>query len=145
MAIELFGFRIGRADEELKRAEQIPSFTPPPNDDGALEVAAGGAYGTVIDVEGAAKNESELVTKYRELAMQPECESAIEDIVNEAIVTDERALPVEIFLDELNQPDRVKKSILENSIRFLICLTFRISHTTYSSVGMLMVVYTITS
>ena len=124
MAIELFGFRIGRADEELRRAEQIPSFTPPPNDDGALEVAAGGAYGTVIDVEGAAKNESELVTKYRELAMQPECESAIEDIVNEAIVTDERALPVEIFLDELNQPDRVKKSIRREFYKVLEMLDF---------------------
>jgi len=124
MAIELFGFRIGRADQAIKNAEEIPSFAPPPNEDGAIEVAPGGAYGTVIDVEGAAKNESELVTKYRELAMQPECDAAIEDIVNEAIVTDERALPVEIVLDEVNQPDRVKKRIRQEFEKVMELLDF---------------------
>lgn len=113
MAVELFGFRIGRADEEAQRAEAIPSFAPPPNEDGAIEVASGGVYGQVLDVEGTAKNEAELVTKYRELSMQPECERAIEDIVNEAIVTNERSVPVELDLDQVKQPERVKNRIRE--------------------------------
>ena len=113
MAVELFGFRIGRADEEVQRAAAIPSFAPPPNEDGAIEVASGGVYGQVLDVEGTAKNEAELVTKYRELSMQPECERAIEDIVNEAIVTNERSVPVELNLDQVKQPERVKNRIRE--------------------------------
>ena len=113
MAVELFGFRIGRADDVAQRAEEIPSFAPPPNEDGAIEVASGGVYGQVLDVEGTAKNEAELVTKYRELSMQPECERAIEDIVNEAITTNDRSVPVELNLDEVNQPERVKKRIRE--------------------------------
>ena len=113
MAVELFGFRIGRADDAAQRAEEIPSFAPPPNEDGAIEVASGGVYGQVLDVEGTAKNEAELVTKYRELSMQPECERAIEDIVNEAIVTNERSVPVELNLDQVKQPARVKNRISE--------------------------------
>ena len=49
MAVELFGFRIGRADDAAQRAEEIPSFAPPPNEDGAIEVASGGVYGQVLD------------------------------------------------------------------------------------------------
>jgi len=113
MAIELFGFRIGKIEDDIQRAEDVPSFVPSPNVDGALEVAIGSVAGQVIDIEGTAKNEAELVTKYRELSMQPECELAVEDIVNEAIVSDVRSLPVEINLDECNQPERVKKRIRE--------------------------------
>ena len=113
MAIELFGFRIGKIEDDVKRAEEIPSFVPSPNVDGAIEVAVGSVAGQIIDVEGSAKNEAELVTKYRELSMQPECELAVEDIVNEAIVSDVRAIPVEINLDECKQPERVKKRVRE--------------------------------
>ena len=91
MAIELFGFRVGKDEESAEKlAVQVPSFAPPPNLDGAMEVAPGGAYGTYVDLEGTAKNEAELVTRYREMSMYPECESAIDDVVNEAIITDER-------------------------------------------------------
>ena len=116
MAIELFGFRIGKIEDDVKRAEEIPSFVPSPNVDGAIEVAVGSVAGQIIDVEGSAKNEAELVTKYRELSMQPECELAVEDIVNEAIVSDVRAIPVEINLDECKQPERVKKRMREEFI-----------------------------
>lgn len=112
MAINLFGFRIGKPDDEIKKAEQVPSFAPPPNNDGAVEIAPGGAYGTFVDLEGTAKTEAELVTRYREMAMQPECDYAIDDIVNESIVTDERSLPVEINLDELEDiPENIKEKI----------------------------------
>jgi hypothetical protein len=114
MAIELFGFRVGKDDEAAEKlAVQVPSFAPPPNLDGAMEVAPGGAYGTYVDLEGTAKNEAELVTRYREMSMYPECESAIDDVVNEAIITDERDDAITINLDKLEQPDSVKKRIEE--------------------------------
>jgi hypothetical protein len=125
MAVELFGFRIGKdegADEKL--AVQVPSFAPPPNVDGALEVAPGGAYGTYVDLEGAAKNEAELVTRYREMSMYPECESAIDDVVNESIITDQQDDPVTLNLEKLNQPESVKKRIQEEFDEILKLLDF---------------------
>jgi hypothetical protein len=115
MAIELFGFRVGKDDETAitQKAVQVPSFAPPPNLDGAMEVAPGGAYGTYVDLEGTAKNEAELVTRYREMSMYPECESAIDDVINEAIITDERDEAITINLDKLEQPDSVKRRIEE--------------------------------
>ena len=125
MAIELFGFRIGKAEEEAeKQAVAIPSFAPPPNLDGSMEVAPGGAYGTYVDLEGTAKNEAELVTRYREMSMYPECESAIDDVINEAIITDERDEPVTINLDKLEQPDSVKKRIEEEFKNIIDLLDF---------------------
>ena len=124
MAIELFGFRIGKIEDDVKSAEEIPSFVPSPNVDGAIEVAVGSVAGQIIDVEGSAKNEAELVTKYRELSMQPECELAVEDIVNEAIFSDVRAIPVEINLDECKQPERVKKRMREEFVTLCEHLDF---------------------
>ena len=66
MAIGLFGFEIRRRAEEEKEARQLGSFAPEVSDDGAVVVAAGGAYGTYVDLEGAAKTEADLVSKYRE-------------------------------------------------------------------------------
>lgn len=125
MAIELFGFRIGRANEdEEKLAQQVPSFAPPPNLDGAMEIAPGGAYGTFVDMEGTSKNEAQLVTRYREMAMTAEVEAAVDDIVNEAIVTDDDADPISINLDELKQPESVKKRIREEFDNILSMLDF---------------------
>ena len=125
MAIELFGFRVGREEEEVERkAQQIPSFSPPPNVDGAMEVAPGGAYGTFVDMEGVAKNEAELITRYREMALYPECESAIDDVVNEAIITDEKDEPIALNLDNLKQPESVKKRITEEFETVLKLLDF---------------------
>ena len=126
MAIELFGFRVGKDDDIAEKlAVQVPSFAPPPNLDGAMEVAPGGAYGTYVDLEGTAKNEAELVTRYREMSMYPECESAIDDVVNEAIVTDERDDAININLDKLEQPDSVKKRIQEEFDEVLKLLDFQ--------------------
>jgi len=83
MAVELFGFEIKKKAAD---AVEIPSFSPVESDDGALTVSAGGAYGTYLDLEGSSKNEAEIVAKYREMSIQPECEQAIDEIVNEAIV-----------------------------------------------------------
>jgi len=111
MAIELFGYRIGKIDDDKKIAEEIPSFAPPASNDGAIEIAPGGSYGTFVDLEGQAKNESQLVTKYRELATQFEVDNAIEEIVNEAIIREDYKAIIEINLEQLNVPERVKTKI----------------------------------
>ena len=105
--MEFLGFEFRRRGTAEK--QNLDEFIPKQNDDGSLVVAAGGSYGTVVDLEGAAKNESELVTKYREMVMHAEVESAVDDIVNEAIIqeTDET---VKLNLDNITDlPDNVKK------------------------------------
>ena len=104
---ELFGFSITRKNEPV----DIPSFTPKAADDGAMVVAEGGVYGTFVDLDGAVRTEAELVNKYREIAMHPEVEMAIDDIVNEAIVADPKKSIVSLNLDDLEQPDKIKKLI----------------------------------
>ena len=88
MAIELFGFTIGRAQKEKEAAEKV-SFTLPEYGDGALDVAGtpGGAYATYLDMEGAAKNEIDLIHRYRQMSLFPECELAVDDIVTGAIAS----------------------------------------------------------
>ena len=126
MAISLFGFKIGTTEDAMAKAEQIPSFVPPTRDDGAVEIAPGGAYGTFVDLEGTAKSEAELTTRYREMSAQPEVDAAIDDIVNEAIVTDFRAAAVEIDLDECDDlPESIKKRIHEEFDEVMLQLNFR--------------------
>ncbi len=109
----LFGFTISRdADSEETQAVQ-QSFAPPAADDGALTIQSAAYYGTYVDLDGTAKNEVELISRYREMAMQPEIESAIDDIVNEAICQDDDGKIIDIVLDNLKQPDRIKKAIKE--------------------------------
>ena len=126
MAISLFGFKIGTTEDAMAKAEQIPSFVPPTRDDGAIEIAPGGAYGTFVDLEGTAKSEAELTTRYREMSGQPEVDAAIDDIVNEAIVTDFRAAAVELDLDECDDlPESIKKRIHEEFDEVMLQLNFR--------------------
>ena len=108
MALSLFGFKIIKAEEEQA---VNPSFAPPSNDDGALTVTSAAYYGTYVDLDGTAKNEVELISRYREMAMQPEIEAAIDDIVNEAIVNDDDGRSIKIILDALKVSDKIKKSI----------------------------------
>jgi hypothetical protein len=106
----LFGFTISRKEDENSQAVQ-QSFTPPVNDDGALTITSAAYYGTYVDLDGSAKNEIELIGRYREMAMQPEIESAIDDIINEAICQDDDGKNIRMILDELKQPDKIKKSL----------------------------------
>ena len=126
MALELFGFRIGRKEEEQKlKDENLKSFVPPSTEDGAVEIAAGGAYGTYVDLEGSAKSESELVTRYREMSLQPECDSAVDDVVNEAIVYNEKEPAISIVLDDLKGTGAgIKKRIHEEFDNILRMLNF---------------------
>jgi hypothetical protein len=120
---ELFGFTIARKKQDDQQ-ENLPSIVSPTQDDGAVEIAPGGAYGTYVDLEGKAKNEGELVTKYRQMVQQPECDSAVQDVVNEAIVVTEDAGPVSIVLDNLEYPDSIKKKITEEFQSVLKMLDF---------------------
>ena len=106
----LFGFTIARnKDEEVQDVQQ--SFTPPANEDGALTITSAAYYGTYVDLDGTAKNEVELISRYREMAMQPEIESAIDDIINEAICQDDDGQSIKIILDDLKQPEKIKTAI----------------------------------
>lgn len=118
MAIELFGFTIGKKEEETK--PNVISFAPPPNDDGTLAVAEGGVYGTTVDVNNTAKNEAQLITRYREMAAQPECERAIDDIINEAIVGNEQDDPVSIVLDNVEQMDEKIKDVVRDEFQEIL-------------------------
>ena len=108
----LFGFTIARDQKDVEQGVQ-QSFTPPTNDDGALTITSAAYYGTYVDLDGTAKNDVELISRYREMAMQPEIESAIDDIVNEAICQDDDGKNIQIVLDNLKQPDKIKKAITE--------------------------------
>ena len=96
--MKLFGFEIKRS--EALGPEPV-SFAPPVEDDGAVMVAAGGVYGTYVDLEGSAKTEAELVTKYRDMMNQPEVDSAVDDVINEAIVSETEEDIVKINLDKI--------------------------------------------
>lgn len=124
--MKIFGFEINRAEEETGQNAPV-SFVEPQNDDGAINVgnALGGFYGTMLDMEGAAKTESELVTKYRGMAMHPEISQAVDEVVNEAINVDTDDSVVEIQLDDTELPDKVQNKIREEFENVLNLFDFR--------------------
>ena len=125
--ISLFGWQITRAAGNQTVEQQAPAIAAPVTDDGAYTINAGslgGYYGTYLNLESAFKNENELISRYRTMAMQPEVEAAIDEIVNEAIVHDEKGMTVEIVLDELEQPDNVKEMIRQEFKALLRMLDF---------------------
>lgn len=119
----LFGFNFTRNKDQDDSSEQ--SFSPPPNDDGALTITSAAYYGTYVDMDGTAKNEVELISRYREMAMQPEIESALDDIVNEAISQDDDGRITEIVLDSLKQPEKIKKAIRDEFEIILRLLNYK--------------------
>lgn len=126
---KLFGFTITRGDQTNQTANNqtqniSPSFALPQADDGAVTLQTGGYFGTYVDLEGVIRNEVELITRYREMAMQPELESAIDDIVNEAIIANDQGISVELVTDNLQQDEKVKKRISEEFRNILRLLDF---------------------
>lgn len=121
MAINLFGFEFKRKEKDQ---DPLPSFTPKESDDGAVVIAAGGAYGTYVDLDGTVRTEAELVTKYREMSLQPECDSAIDEIINESISIDEDVM-VSINLDDLELSDKIKNSITDEFENCLKLIDFK--------------------
>jgi hypothetical protein len=126
MAVKLFGFTLGKKDIVQAQAPEQPSFALPTEamDDGAVTITQNAHYGTYVDLEGSVRNEIELVTRYREMANHPELEMAIDDIVNEAITHDVTGKTVDIVLDNLKQPETIKKKIAEEFHNILKMLNF---------------------
>lgn len=120
----LFGFEIRRAVDPQEEQDKQPAFAPEIKDDGAVVVAAGGAYGTYVDLQGAARTEAELVTKYREMSMHPEVERATDDILNEAIVIEDKEKIVQINLDDTKLSTNIKKLITTEFESVLTLLDF---------------------
>ena len=112
----LFGFSID--DSYKKPAKTVVSPIPENNEDGADYYLASGFYGQYLDVEGVFKTEFDLLKRYRDMALHPEVDSAIEDIISEAIVSDLNDSPVEIELSNLNASDKVK-DIIRTEFQFI--------------------------
>ena len=118
---KLFGFSI-EDNESLSPGAVSP--IPPNNEDGVDHYASSGFFGSYVDLEGVYKTEFELIKRYREMALHPEVDSAIEDIVNEAIVSDSNDSPVEIELSNLNASDGIKNKIRKEFKYILDLLDF---------------------
>ena len=107
---KLFGFSI---EDTEPLSPNVVSPVPPSSDDGNDHYLSSGFFGSYVDIEGVYRTEFDLIKRYREMALHPECDSAIEDIVNEAIVADSNDSPVQIDLDNLNASDGIKKKVRE--------------------------------
>ena len=105
---KLFGFSI---DDNEKTPKGVVSPIPTTGEGGADYYIQGGFSSQVVDIEGIYKTEHELIRRYREMALHPEVDNAIEDVVNEAIVSDQNDSPVEIDLENLNASDGIKNII----------------------------------
>ncbi len=125
----LFGFSI-EDNEPLSPTTVSP--VPPNNEDSSDHYLSSGFFGSYVDIEGVYRTEFDLIKRYREMALHPECDSAIEDIVNEAIVSDTNDTPVEIELSNLNASDGIKKKIRQEFKYILSLLDFdKKSHEIY--------------
>ena len=130
--MEFLGFEISRKKDELRAKElpKAPSFVPPVDDDGTPVIqqqsgfVGGGAYGAYIDMEGGIKNEAELIRRYREVSLVPECDSAIEDIVNECITSDSSDRIVTLDLRDVKLSDSIKTKIQNEFYNILSMMKF---------------------
>ena len=118
---ELFGFSINRIK---KTADPKQSFTQPQADDGTQTIAAGGYFGQYLDMEGQAKTEQDLIRRYREIALHPECDMAIEDIVNEAVVANELKDAIRLKLDQVPFGNEVRRKIEDEFQEVLRLMNF---------------------
>ena len=118
---ELFGFSITRSK---KTADPKQSFTQPQADDGTQTIAAGGYFGQYLDMEGTAKTEQDLIRRYREIALHPECDMAIEDIVNEAVVSNELKDAIRLKLDNVQFGNEIKRKIEDEFQEVLRLMNF---------------------
>ena len=137
--MELFGYELKKKKDE----GNAQSFVPPSNDGSVIEIgseqgmggfaATGGVIGQYVDMEGGVKNEADLVARYRTMALVPECDSAIEDIINESLASNDLDAPVSINLDRVNKiPEATKKKIRVEFDEILTLLGFRdLSHDIY--------------
>ena len=124
MAAKLFGFSIEDSGENNKKSKDVVSPVPQNNEDGVDHYLTSGFFGSYVDIEGVYRSEYDLIKRYREMALHPEVDGAIEDIVNEAVVSDTNDSPVEIELSNLKVSDGLKKKIREEFKHILELLDF---------------------
>lgn len=118
----LFGYKIPDDDQQKNK-----SFVTRTSDDGSTVIDGANAYGTSVDIDGTIRNEFELITRYREMALQPECDSAIDDIVNESIIGDRNKMPVSLNLDNVDDDllsNEIKEEIKKEFEKCLSLLDF---------------------
>ena len=121
----LLGFQITRNKDTLgKPAESKQAFTVASPDDGTTTISAGGYFGQYLDMEVNAKDDFDLIKRYREIAQHPECDMAVEDIINEVIVSDERDTSVSLSLDKLAISDNIKLKIRDEFEEVMRLLNF---------------------
>lgn len=121
---ELFGFKIERLGN--KETDPRQNIVPPQADDGTQVVPAGGFFASYGGFEQGTRNELDLIRRYREVALHPECDSAVEDIVSEAIVSNENQQSVQLDLSKVEYTDAIKKKIRESFKDILNLLNFDI-------------------
>ena len=130
--MEIFGFEISRKKDELRATtvNQGQSFVAPADDDGTPVIAqqagyvGGGAYGSYVDMDGGIKNEVELIRRYRETSLVPECDAAIEDIINECITSDSADRIVTLDLRDVKLSDSIKKKMQDEFSHILSLMKF---------------------
>tara|TARA_B110000977_G_scaffold196452_1_gene276837 strand:- start:686 stop:2248 length:1563 start_codon:yes stop_codon:yes gene_type:complete len=132
--MEIFGFEISRKKDELRQTDALianKSFVPPVEDDGTPVIQtqqggfiSGGAYGSYVDMEGGIKNESTLISRYREISLIPECDSAIEDIVNECITADSSDKIVSLDLRDVKLSSGIKQKMGDEFYHILSMMKF---------------------
>ena len=120
----LLGFQITRNKDLGKAPEAKQAFTVASPDDGTTTISAGGYFGQYLDMEVNAKNDIDLIKRYREVAQHPECDMAVEDIINEVIVSDERDTSVSVSLDKLAISDNIKLKIRDEFEEVMRLLNF---------------------
>ena len=121
--VQLLGFQITRPKKETD-SKSTQAFTVPSPDDGTTTISAGGYFGQYLDMDVTAKNETDLIRRYREIAQHPECDMAVEDIINEVIVSDERDSSVSISLDKLGISDNIKTKVRDEFDEILSLMNF---------------------
>ena len=130
--MEIFGFEVTRKKDELRATtvNKGQSFVAPVDDDGTPVIAqqagyiAGGAYGAYVDMDGGIKNEVELIRRYRETSLVPECDAAIEDIINECITSDSADRIVTLDLRDVKLSDGIKKKMQDEFSHILSLMKF---------------------
>jgi len=121
---KILGFQITRDSNLEKSATSKQAFTVATPDDGTTTISAGGYFGQYLDMEVNAKDDFDLIRRYREIAQHPECDMAVEDIINEVVVSDERDSPVSISLDKLAISENIKGKIRNEFQECLSLLNF---------------------
>ena len=119
---ELFGFSIQKSQKDQGLSGK--TFTDPTPDDGAIEIAGGGFFSSVLDTDGRERSDIDLIRRYRDISMQTECDAAVEDIVNEGIISNLNDIPVNIDLTNIPYPDKIKKRIRAEFMEVLRLLNF---------------------